>query len=294
MLKCFIKLLHLASTREKMSVKNTGEGKDSCEMTKEILNLPSVGAENAKYKILLLNPNTTELMTVNCLEMVKSHCAPDVAVYGYTCAHPGPTTVECHLDGVLSSAAAFRDAYKYVLEVDAVLVACFSDHPLVNCLREEFDIPVCGIFEAGLYTARLLGGRFGVVTTVYRSSIRHADAIKNFGLDKFCGGLLSTNLKVAELHTKPRQEVLALMRKVAITLVNENDCDVLVLGCAGMSDMQTAVEEAVEPKGVQVIDGVVAGVNLLTGLARSGYKTSKRGLFSSSKESRETRGQMYF
>lgn len=259
--------------------------------TSSLNNLPFVGV-NDKIKVLLLNPNSTEIMTINCLKMAKEHLAPDVTVYGFTASKPAPTTIECHLDGVLSAAAAFRDAYDYIGQVDAVLVACFSDHPLTNCIREEFDIPVCGIFEASIYTARLLGGKFGILTTVQRSSIRHGHAVKAMGLDGFCAGLLSTNLKVAELHTKPREEVLALLADRATKLV-EQGADTLILGCAGMSDMQQAVTEAVQDKGVQVIDGVVSGLNLLTGVVRSGLKTSSFGLFCSSKESRETRGQEY-
>lgn len=81
------------------------------------------------------------------------------------------------------------------------------------------------------------------------------------------------------------------MRNVATTLVVERDADCILLGCAGMTDMLDAVEEAVKPHGAVVIDGVVAGVNLLSGLIRSGLKTSKRGLFCSSSESRVSRGQ---
>lgn len=255
--------------------------------------LPFVGSTRPKIKVLLLNPNSTEIMTSNCLSMASKFLAPDVALYGYTAKQPAPSTVECHLDGVLSAADAFRDSYDYVQQVDAVLVACFSDHPLTNCLREEFNVPICGIFEAGIYTARMLGGKFGVITTVARSSIRHGIAIRSMGLDGYCAGLESTNLKVAELHTKPREEVLFLMSKVAMKLVVERGADTIVLGCAGMADMQIAVTNAVRDYGVQVIDGVSTGINILTGMVRSDLKTSKAGLFASSRESRLSRGQDY-
>lgn len=242
-------------------------------------------------KILLINPNCTELMTVNCIKMVEQHLPADAIVYGYTAPKTGPTTVEGHLDGVLSSADVMRDAYDLIKQADACLVACFSDHPLTNCIREEFDMPTCGIMEAAIYSSRIIGGRFGIVTTVYRSSIRHDDGVRNYGLSGNCAGLLSTGLKVAELHTKPRDEVLSIMKNVATKLVVDKDADCILLGCAGMTDMKQAVEEAVHPYGVIVIDGVVAGVNLLSGIVRTGLTTSKRGLFCSSLESRQSRGQ---
>ncbi|KAG0686460.1 hypothetical protein C6P40_004005 [Pichia californica] len=258
------------------------QAKGSCV---DSLNLKDV------QKILLINPNSTKLMTINCIKMIEQHIPPDSIIYGYTAPSTAPTTVEGHLDGVISSADVMRDAYNLIKDADACLVACFSEHPLINCIREEFDMPVCGIMEAAMYTAKLIGGRFGVITTVYRSQIRHEDGVKNYGISNGCAGLLSTGLKVAELHTKPREEVLEIMKSVATTLVLEKQADTLLLGCAGMTDMKMAVEEAVEPYGVIVIDGVISGVNILSGILRSGLKTSKRGLFCSSLESRLSRGQ---
>lgn len=242
-------------------------------------------------RILLINPNSTKLMTVNCIKMVEQHLPPDAIVYGYTAPSTAPSTVEGHLDGVISSADVMRDAYQLIKQTDACLVACFSEHPLVNCIREEFDMPVCGIMEAAIYSAKIIGGRFGIITTVYRSQIRHEYGVRNYGIDSGCACLLSTGLKVAELHTKPREEVLEIMRNVATRLVKEKEADTLLLGCAGMTDMKVAVEEAVKPYGVIVIDGVVAGINILSGLLRSSLKTSKRGLYCSSLESRTARGQ---
>lgn len=266
--------------------------------TTELSSLPFVKgqcvnflAKDSVHKILLLNPNGTELMTMNCIRMIEKHLPVDSVVYGYTAPRNSPTSIEGHLDSVISSTEVIRDGYSLIKQADACLVACFSDHPLINCIREEFGMPVCGIMEAAIYTSRILGGRFGIVATVYRSQIRHADAVRTYGLQGNCAGLLSTGLKVAELHTKPREEVLEIMRNVALKLVLENDADIILLGCAGMTDMKGAVESAVKPYDVVVIDGVVAGVNLLAGVLRAGLKTSKRGLFSSSYEARCSREQ---
>lgn len=251
--------------------------------------------EGAKLiKVLLINPNSSESMTLNALKMVQNSSPLDTIVYGYTGPQgQSPTAVEGHLDSVLSAATVMRDAHHLISQADACLVACFSDHPLTNCIREEFNMPTCGILEAAVYSARALGGRFGVIATVYRSEIRHADAIRNMGLQGHCAGVRSTGLAVAELETKPRLEVLQKMGTVAIRLVEEQDADVLVLGCCGMADMKQAVEVAVKSSRVPVIDGVVAGVNFLSGLVRLGATTSKRGVFSSASAARNSRHQDY-
>lgn len=267
-------------------------------MSENIQSLPHVTGQCVEslpadqvFKVLLINPNSTERMTADTLKMVEQSMPPDIIVYGYTAPPKAPTTIGCYVDGVISAAEIIRDAHAIIPQADAVLVACFSDHPLINCVREEFEMPACGIMEAAIYTSRLLGARFGIITTMYRSQIKHADAVRSYGLDGYCAGLLSSGLEAAELHSKPRQEVLDIMGRVAVRLVEEKDADALILGCAGMTDMQEAVEKAVKKYDVPVIDGVVTGVNMLAGIVRSGLKTSKRGLFSSSASARKARGQ---
>ena len=148
---------------------------------------------------------------------------------------------------------------------------------VLKMLREEFDVPVIGIMEASLLAARTLGGRVGVVATSQRSKVAQEGNLKDLGIDGLCS---SCNLGVLDLERKPREEVLKTMQDVAKDLVSRG-ADVLTLGCAGMTDMKAAVEKAAGD-GVQVIDGVVAGVHHLIGLVRLGAKTAKRGLYASS------------
>ena len=93
------------------------------------------------------------------------------------------------------------------------------------------------------------------------------------------------------MERKSRKEVLDIMQDVARNLVDQG-AEVLTLGCAGMSDMKQAVEEAVGDQ-VQVIDGVIAGVHHLSGLVRFGAKTAKNGMYMSSAAKRKLRGQDY-
>jgi Asp/Glu/hydantoin racemase len=122
-------------------------------------------------------------------------------------------------------------------QYDAYLVACFSAHPLINALREEVTGPVIGIMEAALYSARMLGGRLGVVATGGRSKIMHEDAIRYYGLDGFSVGCESTNLGVLELETAPREKVLNLVGEAARRLQLKG-ADCITLGCAGMTEMK--------------------------------------------------------
>ncbi|KAL4804636.1 carbon-nitrogen hydrolase [Aspergillus unguis] len=260
-------------------------------LTAEVVDAPVVPVKANKYRILLVNPNATKSMTDKCLEMVRPTLPSDVSVEGFTSPHPAPTAIEGSLDATLSTAAAIRAVLPVAHQYDAFLVACYSEHPLIKALREELDAPGVGIMEASLFAARTLGGRFGIVVTSPRSAVLHTDSIRNYGFEGFSVGVESCGLGVLGLETKGEDVVLGAMCNAAKELVKRG-ADTITLGCAGMTKLKTAVEEAVGPD-VQVIDGVVAGVQHLAGILRMGGKTAKKGVYASSRKTREGRGQTY-
>jgi Asp/Glu/hydantoin racemase len=258
------------------------------------LSLPSVtGSSTKSINILLINPNGTSSMTEACLRSLESTLPPHCTVTGFTSPGPTPSAIEGHLDGVLSAAAAIRAVVPIASKYDAFLVACFSAHPLINALREELSGPVIGIMEAALYSARMLGGRLGIVATGGRSKVMHEDAIRYYGLEGFSAGCETANLGVLELETAPREKVLNLVGEAARRLVQDRGADCIALGCAGMTEMKVKCEEAVGSKDAtaQVIDGVAVGVQILIGLVREGHATAKGGIFRSSAAGRKARGQ---
>lgn len=81
-------------------------------------------------------------------------------------------------------------------------------------------------------------------------------------------GVASTGLGVNELHEADETEVARRIGAAARSLVGRG-ADVICLGCAGMSGMESIVASATEGFGVKVVDGVQAGVDLLAGIARN-------------------------
>ncbi|OOF91763.1 hypothetical protein ASPCADRAFT_210752 [Aspergillus carbonarius ITEM 5010] len=244
-----------------------------------------------KLRILLINPNSTQFMTDNCITLLTPTLPADVELHGLTAPHPAPSAIEGVLDGVLSAAAALRAVLPVADQYDAFLVACYSDHPLIRALREELPAPVMGIMEASLFAARTVGDRFGIVVTSARSKVIHADAIRQAGLDGFCAGVEACGLGVLELDSKAEEDVVEAMCGAAKTLVTQG-ADTIILGCAGMVRLKGQMEKAVG-EDVQVIDGVVAGVHQLVALVRMGARTAKKGAYASSRVVRLARGQDY-
>lgn len=249
--------------------------------------------QSRKIRILVANPNATPSMTNSCIKMLQPTLPPDVEAVPFTAPQPAPLAIEGNFDSVMSGAAAMRALIPLQQRegYDAILVACYSDHSLIRMCREEFDVPVIGIMEASLFAARTLGARFGIVATSRRSKVMHEDSIRHYGMEGFCAGVASCDLGVLDLERKPRAEVMKIMEDAALKLLDQG-AEVITLGCAGMSDMKAAVDRAVGEK-IQVVDGVLAGVQHLSGLVRMGGKTAKGGMYTSSAEKRRLRGQDY-
>ena len=72
----------------------------------------------------------------------------------------------------------------------------------VEALREEVPpgVSVIGIMEASIYAARMLGGRFGIISTAVRSRWMQEDAVHAYGLDSYYVGSEATGLGVLELE----------------------------------------------------------------------------------------------
>ena len=240
-------------------------------------------------------------MTDVMLNSLRPIIPPGCEVTAYTAPYPAPTAIESTTDAIMSTEAVLRDLAKHaasngetVQNYDGMIVACFSRHPLIDALRESYDVPVIGIMEASLYVARMLGGRFGIVATAARSKIMQDDAIAAYGLTHFYVGSEATHLGVLELDSRPKEEVAKRVAHASRALVVKG-ADTILLGCAGMTDMIRAAKDGVRDEDgrrtVNVIDGVEAGIMMICSLVGMGIPTSKKGLYKGEKEARRTRGQ---
>ncbi|KAI1337976.1 hydantoin racemase [Xylariaceae sp. FL0016] len=258
--------------------------------------LPSVtGSSTKPINILLINPNSTESMTLSCLRSLENTLPPHVTVTGFTAPPSAPSAIEGRLDAVLSAADCARALAPIAHAYDAFLVACFSAHPLIAALREEHAQPCVGIMEAALYASRMCGDRLGVITTSQRSRVLHAASIAHYGFADYNAGCVAADVSVLELESRPREVVYAGLVRAARKLTEEEGADCVCLGCAGMTEMQEVCREAVgmEERRAMVVDGVAVGVHFLIGLVREGLGTAKGGAYRSSRAGRERRGQDY-
>lgn len=221
-------------------------------------------------KILVVNPNSTESMTRKIVEAAEAAASPGVTILGATAAG-APPSIEGHFDeamslpGLLAQVAAGEEQ-----GVDGIVVACFDD-PGIGACRELATGPVLGICEAAVKTASMLATSFTVVTTLPRAVPVIEHLIHRYGLSHQCRRVRSAEIPVLALEEEgsdARQKI----RSEILRAIEEDHCEAVVLGCAGMADLTAWLSQET---GIPVIDGVSAATRMIEALAGCGLKTSK-------------------
>ncbi|CAA0131887.1 Hydantoin racemase [Mycolicibacterium vanbaalenii] len=224
-------------------------------------------------KIKVINPNTTASMTAMIAASARASVAPGTHVDAVN-PTSGPESIESHYDEALAAIGVLREIEAGEVEgYDGYVIACFGD-PGLLAAREVARGPVVGIAEASMRTAGYLGRKFTVVTTLARTVGRTWDIAVQYGVAEACSGIRACEIPVVELERDPT--AYASIRDVAQTALVSDGADVIVLGCAGMSDLCTRLQTELQ---VPVIDGVAAATTQVEALVRMGLRTATRGEF---------------
>lgn len=223
-------------------------------------------------KLLVINPNTTRSMTAKIAAAARRVARPGTEMLA-TQPETGPASIQGFLDiarsqqGLLELAERHRD-------VDAVVVACFDDTG-VDALRCVFDGPVIGIGEAAFHAATMVASRFAVVTTLARAVPGLQDNLDRYGLARRCTGVRAAEVPVLQLESDPGLSEARIAAEIT-QAVESDGADAIVLGCAGMADLNRRLSQRF---GLPVIDGVTCAVTMAEALVAAGLGTSKSGAY---------------
>jgi allantoin racemase len=227
-------------------------------------------------RILLVNPNTSAEFTHRIQSIAEKYALPTTTVIAKN-PLSGPRSIESIYDEILSSAGTLELVISELDQVDAVVIACYSDHPSIYALREITDKPIIGIAEASMYTACMLGYKFSIVTTNREWKPLLWDAVRHYGLAERCASVRTTGMPVLALESASPEETYAMILNAARQAVEVDDAEVICLGCAGMTGLDKKLEAEL---GVPVVDGVISALKTLEGLVGYGLKTSKHLAYS--------------
>jgi allantoin racemase len=222
-------------------------------------------------RILLVNPNTSEEFTHRIQAIAEKYALPTTLAVAKN-PTSGPRSIESIYDEILSAAPTLQLVIDEPDPVDAVVIACYSDHPTIYALREILDVPVLGIAEASMYMACMLGNRFSVVTTNREWEPLLWDAVRHYGLAERCASVRTTGMPVLALESSSPEETYRMILSAARQARDVDGAEVICLGCAGMTGLDKRLEADLD---LPVVDGVVSALKLLEGMLAYGVRTSK-------------------
>src|SRR6516225_4323355 len=149
-------------------------------------------------RILVINPNSTEAVTVDidkAIEPLRMPGGPAIECVTLKEGPPGIDT-QAHVESVVAPITAMVQSRDN--DCSAFVIACYSD-PGLHAAREVTSKPVLGIAECGILTALTLGQRFGVISILKKSIPRHLRYVGQMGVADRMAGDRALGLGVGEL-----------------------------------------------------------------------------------------------
>lgn len=223
-------------------------------------------------RLVVINPNTSATMTATIATAAAAVASPGTEIVAVT-SPMGPASIESHYDEALA-VPGILDVIARETGADGFVLACFGD-PGLDAARELSPVPVAGIAEAAMRTAAYLGRGYSVVTTLARTAGRAWDLAQRYGAGRTCRAVRACEVPVLELDD-PASGARRKITDECHRAVEQDDCDAIVLGCAGMADLCAHLTAEV---GVPVVDGVAAATRAVESLVALGLTTGRRGEF---------------
>jgi allantoin racemase len=215
-------------------------------------------------KILIINPNSDPEMTAAIERSARDFAAGDFEVDCF--ATPGaPRFLETYEDQLKAAPGMVRLLRRHHDCYDAFIVACHCD-PHLDAMKEISRKPVVGIGEASMRVAPLLGHRFSILSATAHSIPGKEDLVRKYHLEGMLASVVAPGRGDPSANAK--KEYLEAARRA----VQKDGAEVIVLGCAGMTGLDKAIQERL---GVPVLDGVVCALILAFGLAKYSVTTSQ-------------------
>jgi len=215
-------------------------------------------------KILIINPNSSQEMTGKIKETALDFVT---GAFEVDCLPtPGaPEYIETYEDQLKAAPGMIQLVRENEDTCDAFIIACHCD-PNLDAMKEITTKPVVGIGEVSMKIASMLGHSFSVVTDTSHSIPNKEALVRKYHLQEMLASAKAS---------RRESEGLSFDEKIfqaAEAAVKEDNAEVLVLGCAGMTGMDKRLQEKL---GVPVLDGVVCALIVASGLVNYGVSTSK-------------------
>lgn len=220
-------------------------------------------------RINVINGNTFDAMTRGIDASAQAARSPTTEIIT-TQPKAGPESIESYYDEYLAIPGILEAIILSEANFDAFVIACWGD-PGIEAARELTTKPIVGIAEASMYVANMLAARWGVITTQHRTLDMVEKTIHKAGFSHRCVSIRTTGIPVAETETA-REATVDALEAIGRLAIVEDKAEALCLGCAGMSRLDTELEQRL---GIPIIDSVAAAVKMAESLVSLKKQTSK-------------------
>jgi allantoin racemase len=225
-------------------------------------------------KLLLINPNTTQLVTDTIGSVARAAASPGTELVLAT-ARFGAEVIASRAENIVAAHAALEVAATYAGQCDAVIIAASWDSGLTG-IREALKVPVVGLTEAAVTIATLLGDRFGLVTFGARSVSCYRNRVKAYGLGGRLAGVGCVDIDRTRMYTD-RAATIAKIVDCARELIERDGAEVIIPSGAVTAGLHAEIQ-ALLP--VPVIDATSCAVQLAESLVRLKPFKATAGSFS--------------
>lgn len=204
--------------------------------------------------ILVINPNSNPDVTAGLDAAMAPFRMDNGPLIECLTVAEGPFGIESQADSD-AAVAPMLELIKARSDASAIVIACYSD-PGIDAAREVATVPVFGMQESGFLSAMARGDRISVIAIAEGSILRHRKYLRRMGVLERMVSERPLNMSVAETATGAG--TFARLHSVAQALVQEDQADVIVLGCAGLSAHRAKLEATIARPVVDPTQAAVA------------------------------------
>jgi len=180
-----------------------------------------------------------------------------------------PPSTETERDEVLAAPQILSEVMKAKGEgFDAVTIDCVLD-PGLKAAKQASQIPVVGAGESAITLALLFGERFSVIMPTAASIGSMVARIRQMGLWNRLAAVRAIDLPVLALEDY--QETVKAVEREARHTVEQEDADVIVLGCTVMGPIADTLADRL---GVPVIDPGTAALKMAEAFVSPAWRST--------------------
>jgi allantoin racemase len=242
------------------------------------------------HRILVINPILASVFDRFDEKYLRARAGTDFAI-DVESLNYGVETIEAEYDDALCAPYIVdRILRAQAKNYDAAIINCFRD-PGLGAAREASDLIVVGPGEASMLLSMALGDTFTIIDVGLGKYRRFTPPpeVRRLGISDRFVSEWGADIAVASI---PRNvgRVASQIVRVAKAIEKQDEPDVILLGCTGLSRVADAVGKELD---TPLVDPSIAALSLAEALLVSKFRHSRRSYPKPGKKTRKVPGSIY-